>query len=218
MPVNDENAPDLYIPIMSLITYVLLCALCYGNAGQFNPEVIPDVCSKCFLTQALEVVAIRVGFYMMQSPMSFLDLWSYTGYKYLGLCINLLLGLLGRSLALGGLTTYYVSFFWTASAASFFMLKIMSHTVPRQTAADGPKRKLFAKRLLSLWHEPSLLFECVCQEILFSLFVVTINRRDHDFMFCWIANGYNVVCGSDEVSLNLIRLPSVYNSGTFMPL
>ena len=54
-PVDDENAPDLYIPSMSLITYVLLCALCYGNAGQFDPEVIPDVCTKCFLANVVEV-------------------------------------------------------------------------------------------------------------------------------------------------------------------
>ena len=126
---------------MSLITYVLLCAFCYGNAGQFDPEVITDVCTKCFLAQILEVVAIRVGFYLMQTSVPFLDLWAYTGYKYLGLCINVMVGLLGRLFALGGTTAYYVCFLWTASASAFFMLKIMSHTVPLQTAAEGPKRE-----------------------------------------------------------------------------
>jgi hypothetical protein len=142
LPVADENAPDLYIPSMSLITYVLLCALCYGNAGQFNPEVIPDVCTKCFLANLVEVVIIRVGFYMMQTNVPFLDLISYTGYKYLGLCINMLVGLLGRVLGIGGATAYYVSFVWTALASAFLMLKIMSHTVPMQVAADGPKREI----------------------------------------------------------------------------
>ena len=64
---------------MSLITYVLLCALTYGNAGQFNPEVIPDVCTKCFLANIVEVVAIRVGFYMMQTSVPFFDLFAYPG-------------------------------------------------------------------------------------------------------------------------------------------
>lgn len=140
-PIDDPNAPDLYIPFMSLITYVLLCALCYGNAGQFNPEVIPDVCTKCFLCQLLEVLAIRAGFYMMETAVSFLDLWCYTGYKYLGLCVNLSIGLMGRVFALGGATAYYVCFLWTASAAAFLMLKVMSHTIPLQTAATGPKRE-----------------------------------------------------------------------------
>lgn len=142
LPIADENAPDLYIPFMSLITYVLLCAICYGNAGQFDPEVIPDVTTKCVLAQILEVVAIRVGFYMMQTSVPFLDLWAYTGYKYLGLCINISVALVGRLLTLGGTTTYYVCFLWTASAAAYLMLKIMSHTVPMQVAAQGPKREV----------------------------------------------------------------------------
>ena len=79
---------------------------------------------------------------MMETNVSFLDLWCYTGYKYLGLCINISIGLLGRMFALGGATVYYVCFLWTASAAAFLMLKVMSHTVPLQTAAAGPKREV----------------------------------------------------------------------------
>jgi hypothetical protein len=75
---------------MSLVTYVLLCALGYGTAGKFDTEVIPDVTTKCMVTQILEVLIIRFGLYMMQAPVPFLDLFSYTGYKYLGLCINML--------------------------------------------------------------------------------------------------------------------------------
>ena len=135
---------------MSLITYVLLCALCYGSAGQFNPEVIPDVCTKCFLCQLVEVLAIRVGFYMMETNVPFLDLVSYTGYKYLGLCINLFVGLLGGLFAVGGTTAYYVCFLWTASAASYLMLKVMSHTVPLQTAPAGPKREVMVFALAAV--------------------------------------------------------------------
>ena len=141
-PVDDSNAPDLYIPCMSMITYVLLCALCYGNAGQFDPEVIPDVCTKCFLANLVEVVIIRVGFYFMQTDVPFLDLMAYTGYKYLGLCINMLAGLTGSVLGVGGATAYYVCFAWTSLASAYLMLKIMSHTVPMQVAATGPRREI----------------------------------------------------------------------------
>lgn len=155
LPVTDENAPDLYLPSMSLITYVLLAALCYGTAGHFDPEVIPDVTSKCFLTQLLEVLAIRLGFYFMQAPVAFLDLFSYTGYKYLGLCINLLVGLLASHLQMGT-KAYYVCFCWTASAAAYFMLKTMAHNIPLHTAAAGPKREVVvlvvaAAQLASMW-------------------------------------------------------------------
>ena len=140
---------------MSLITYVLLCALCYGNAGQFSPEVIPDVTTKCIVCQMLEVLAIRFGFYMMQAPVSILDLLSYTGYKYLGLCVNMLVGLLLSKLHLGH-RGYYVTFAWTATAASYYMLKVMANNIPIQTASTGPKREFMvvgfaASQFATMW-------------------------------------------------------------------
>jgi hypothetical protein len=101
---------------MSLITYVLLCALCYGTAGQFDPEIIVDVTSKCVFIQLLEVCLFKFGIYMVtnqntsgntngngsagaspgagavQTAISFLDLFAFTGYKYLALACNMLFG------------------------------------------------------------------------------------------------------------------------------
>lgn len=155
LPKVDENAPDLYLPLMSLITYVLLCAVCYGTAGKFNPEVIPDVTTKCFATQVLEVLAIRFGFYMMQAPIAFLDLFSYTGYKYLGLCINMVVGLVLGHFGLGA-TGYYITFVWTGVAASYFMLKTMANNIPVVTSATGPKREMMvlafaASQFATMW-------------------------------------------------------------------
>jgi YIF1 len=170
LPMADENAPDLYIPTMSLITYVLLCALCYGNAGQFNPEVIPNVTTKCILTQLLEVLCIRfVGFYLMQiSPATqvgycptMLDLCSYTGYKYLGLCINMMMGLLVSHFGFGA-RAFYVTFLWTATAASYVMLKIMANNLPASSMNSGgggnggPKREVMvlvfgASQFATMW-------------------------------------------------------------------
>lgn len=155
LPNSDENAPDLYLPVMSLITYCLLCALTYGTSGQFNPEVIPDVTTKCFVTQVLEVLLIRFGFYMMETSVPFLDLFSYTGYKYLGLTINMLCGLLLGHLGYGT-SGFYVTFLWTASAATFFMLKTMANNIPTETAAAGPKREIMVlvfaiSQAVSMW-------------------------------------------------------------------
>lgn len=141
LPNSDENAPDLYLPLMSLITYCLLCALTYGTSGQFNAEVIVDVTTKCFVTQVLEVLLLRFGFYLMQAPVQILDLFSYTGYKYLGLTCNMCFGLLLGHLGYG-MSGYYITLLWTASAASFFMLKTMANNIPTETAASGPKREV----------------------------------------------------------------------------
>lgn len=145
LPRLDENAPDLYLPFMSLVTYVLLCALLYGTAGQFEFQVIPSVCAKCFFTQILEVLLLRLGMYTMQvvHSMPLLDLLCYTGYKYVGLCINMIISLiLGHLVGLGTIRAYYISFLWTASAVSFFMLKVMANNIPMVTASTGPKREI----------------------------------------------------------------------------
>lgn len=154
-PIQDDNAYDLYIPLMALITYVLLCALCYGTAGEFNPEVLPDVTTKCFVTQVLEVIAIRVGFYTMQVQTAWLDLFSLTGYKYLGLCINMLVGLALSQLGYGH-KAYYIAFIWTAAAIVYFVLKTMSNNIPRHTSATGPKREFMVlgfagSQLATMW-------------------------------------------------------------------
>ena len=126
---------------MSLLTYVLLCALCYGNAGKFNPEVIPEVTYKCLGFQFLELIAIRIGFYLMEAPVAVLDLLSYTGYKYLGLCVNMLIGLtMGQFLGYGN-QLYYFTYLWTATSVSYFILKVMANCIPRRTSAAGPKRQ-----------------------------------------------------------------------------
>lgn len=142
MPTFDECAPDLYLPVMSLITYVLLSAMCYGTAGEFNPEVIPDVATKCAIYQTLEVAVVRGGFYTMQVPVSLLDLFSYTGYKYLGLCVNMLVGIIVGHFGLFGSRGYYACFLWTATAVAYFMLKTMSNNIPLHTSPMGPKREI----------------------------------------------------------------------------
>lgn len=92
---------------------------------------------------------------MMQAPVPFLDLFSYTGYKYLGLTCNMLFGLLLGQLGHGTIG-FYVTLLWTASAASFFMLKTMANNIPTETASTGPKREVMvlafaASQAASMW-------------------------------------------------------------------
>jgi len=141
LPHSDENAPDLYLPLMSLVTYCLLSAFLYGTAGQFNPEVIADVITKCFVTQVIEVLVIKGCLYSMQTPIHFLDLFSYTGYKYLGLTISILCGIIFKKLD-WGTASFYGAFLWTASATAWFMMKTMDNNLSMQTSSTGPKRHI----------------------------------------------------------------------------
>lgn len=61
----------------------------------------------------------------------FLDIFAYTGYKYVALCINTL------SRLLGGYASFLVSLY-TAVMLAYFMLKTMAAVVPPVTT--GPPR------------------------------------------------------------------------------
>lgn len=158
LPRDDPNALDLYIPAMSLITYVLLCGLCYGTSGEFNPEVLPDVTTKCILIQILEVSLFKLGFYLMHAaPITIMDLFAVTGYKYLGLTMNMLVGYsLSLALVSGGHKGYYGTFLWTASASSYFMFRFMGLNIPDVVSASGPKREIMVlvfagSQFASMW-------------------------------------------------------------------
>ena len=156
MPKHDECAPDLYLPSMAAITYVLLSALLYGTAGQFSPEVIGGILTSCVVAQVLEVVCIRVGLYLLQvNVVSALDVFAYTGYKYVGLCLNMLVGLAVGHFGMGS-QGYYGAFLYTASCMTYFMLKTMANNIPAQTAAQGPNREVMvvafaASQFATMW-------------------------------------------------------------------
>ena len=120
---------------MSLTTYVLLSGLLYGSAGEFNPDVLQDVMFSCMLTQMIEVAGIRAGYYMLQAPCTLTDLMSYTGYKYPGLCINMIVGIIF------GYMPYNVALMYTATAVGFFELKTFANNVPRGGGQAGVKRE-----------------------------------------------------------------------------
>lgn len=134
-PSLDENAPDLYLPLMSFVTYIIVCSYIKGTNGKFTPEVLTQVMYSCLGFQIFEVMLIRCGLYVLQVQQApLLDLTANTGYKYVGLCINMVVGMvLGR-------WVYRIAMLWTGSMTSYFMLKTLannyafsSHGVSSQT-------------------------------------------------------------------------------------
>lgn len=123
-PQYDENAPDLYLPVMAFMTYVLVVGFTKGTANSFTPEVLMEVTTSCLVMQVLEVLLVMAGCYMLRTSVAFLDLVAYTGYKYLGLCINMTVGLFLGSLP------YYLSVLWTGSAMAFFLYKTLDQVLP----------------------------------------------------------------------------------------
>jgi hypothetical protein len=127
-PRDDINAPDLYIPSMAFVTYVLIVAFLMGEPWHFSPEVVADQFSKSLMALVFEVAFVKAGFYFLSSAsVPLLDIVAYCGYKYVGISLAVLVGfLLGSkwcyyaalALAGGGMATFVVKSFRLAAPPS----------------------------------------------------------------------------------------------------
>jgi hypothetical protein len=84
-PSQDVNAPDLYLPSMAFITYILLVAFFMGATLQFTPEVLGKTASTGIAVLVTEILLLKLGFYLLNFPSPYLlDLVAYCGYKFVG--------------------------------------------------------------------------------------------------------------------------------------
>jgi len=113
-PSQDVNAPDLYIGLMSFVTFVIMVGLLKGTAGKFTPEVLHDVMMSSLICEFLEIMIVRLGFSAMQSPISTMEVICYSFYKYVGLCLVTL------TFLLLGTMPYYFVLLWTSLALALF--------------------------------------------------------------------------------------------------
>lgn len=105
------------------------------------------------MAQILEIGVICLGMYLLQAPVNLLDLVAFTGYKYVALNINMVLGVWF------GTTAYTISLFYTGAAAAYFVLKSIAQAVKRgyQAQPAGPFRAEFIVlgfallQLASIW-------------------------------------------------------------------
>ena len=120
---------------MSFASYILLVGLAKGVGGAgFTPELLIQTIWRCLFLHALEALVIMfiVGFKGVSAP--FLDVFSYTGYQYVGLCINAMMRLFGFYGSI--ISAVYVS-----AMLAVFNLQSLKSVIPAQSAV-GPPRHL----------------------------------------------------------------------------
>ncbi|KAL1927766.1 hypothetical protein VTP01DRAFT_3587 [Rhizomucor pusillus] len=141
-PREDINSPDLYIPVMALVTYVLLCGLVAGQQGSFHPEQLYVAGWTSVAVIFSELVFTRLGCYFLNIPFeaSMLDLVAYSGYKYVCIIVTDAVKLLGA-----GKWLSWGVFFYTALSVAFFLLRSMRYVILPDAAAGpstlNPQRK-----------------------------------------------------------------------------
>ncbi|XP_068034208.1 protein YIF1B-like isoform X1 [Anomalospiza imberbis] len=132
-PRFDVNAPDLYIPAMAFLTYILLAGLALGTQNRFSPDSLGLVASSAMAWLLLEVLGVLLSLYLVtvSTDLTPIDLLAFAGYKYVGMIVGLVAGLLlGR-------VGYYVALSWCCLSIFVFMIRTLRLKLLSEAAAEG---------------------------------------------------------------------------------
>uniref|UniRef100_A0A1I8C060 Protein YIF1 n=1 Tax=Meloidogyne hapla TaxID=6305 RepID=A0A1I8C060_MELHA len=83
-PREDVNAPDLYIPSMAFITYILVAGIVFGVQKRFTPEKLGMLTTNALFYMIFENVIVFLMKYALNISQS-LNVWhalAYSSYKF----------------------------------------------------------------------------------------------------------------------------------------
>ena len=83
-PRDDVNSPDLYIPSMAFVTYVLVCGFLLGTRNDFSPEKLGIQASSAAAWLLMEVLLILMALYLLNITcnLGFFHLLAFASYKF----------------------------------------------------------------------------------------------------------------------------------------
>jgi hypothetical protein len=115
-PRDDLNAPDLYIPTMAVVTYVLLYGVSLGRRKEFRPDQLYYSAVKSVTILLFELAMLKIGGFILNISNEFalFDFIAVLGYGFVGVIVTLLMTLFFGSL---GKT---VAFIYTSVSTFFF--------------------------------------------------------------------------------------------------
>ncbi|KAG5889049.1 hypothetical protein JTB14_000959 [Gonioctena quinquepunctata] len=147
-PRFEINVPDLYIPTMAYITYLLVAGIVLGMQERFTPEQIGMLASSALAWCIVELAVYKCTLYIINvdTTLRTLDLLAYAGYKFVAIIISISVSILG------GRTGYYSSLLYTNLALAFFLVRslkvqVLTEAVQETSYYGGPqtthKRRLY---------------------------------------------------------------------------
>lgn len=127
-PIEDINAPDLYIPTMAFLSYILVWALEEGVKGDFHPEMLGYATTRTLAFYIMDFILLRASFYVLgigSRNSKMWDLVSYTGYKFVPILLMLLMGIFSN----GSVITKYIGLFALVFSHGFFLMRSLRYVV-----------------------------------------------------------------------------------------
>lgn len=131
-PRYEINAPDLYIPSMAYITYILVAGLVLGMQDRFTPEHIGITASSALAWCVVELAIYSCTLYVIQVETSLktLDLLAYAGYKFVGTIVSILVSVIGGKIG------FYMALIYTNLALAFFLVRSLKVQVLSENGAQ----------------------------------------------------------------------------------
>ncbi|KAI9890259.1 MAG: hypothetical protein M1814_004294 [Vezdaea aestivalis] len=137
-PREDPNSPDMYIPVMAFVTYILLSTVLAGLRGAFHPELLGMTATTALAIVLLEIAGLKLGVYLLSisNESQLLDLVAYSGYKFVGIIVVLIVAeLLNAGQGTGGWAGWSV-FAYCFAANAFFLLRSLKYVLLPENSAD----------------------------------------------------------------------------------
>ncbi|XP_054169216.1 protein YIF1B-A-like [Oppia nitens] len=127
-PRDDINSPDLYIPMMAFVTYILFSAYLLGIQNRFSPEVLSIQASSALAWLFIEVIIVMVSLYLfsISCSLGFFHTIAFGGYKYVCIVPLLLMSTFDRM-------GYYILLLYCSLSLGFFLLKSLHIAVQNNT-------------------------------------------------------------------------------------
>ncbi|KAH8284112.1 hypothetical protein KR054_010518 [Drosophila jambulina] len=133
-PRYDVNAPDLYLPTMGYITYVIVAGLLLGMQQRFSPEQLGIQASSAMAYSIFELVIYSIALYVMnvKTSLKTLDLLAFTGYKYVCIVFCLMVSTLFFK------SGYYIALAYTSFSFGFFLLRTLRTKLIQDNSPAAP--------------------------------------------------------------------------------
>ncbi|EAR96999.1 Hrf1 family protein (macronuclear) [Tetrahymena thermophila SB210] len=129
-PKDNPHSPDLYLPLMGLITFVLVSCLSVGIGDNFQPEIIQRNTSYCLFITFIEIYLYKFLFFLVGiKNIGILNMLSHLSYRFLSLTCILIC-----NLSFGGWFTFILMVYLLTTSV-FFIFKTLKRYI--QTMSDS---------------------------------------------------------------------------------
>lgn len=118
-PKFNVNAPDLYIPLMAFITYVLGAGYMLGLKDKFSPEQLGYLSSSALVCLSTEVCLLVIIFHFcnVRCWFNFIHYIAFCSYKFVPIVLSMLISLLFKT------TGYYITIVYSTLALGYYMIR-----------------------------------------------------------------------------------------------